>query len=697
MKKILLALAVMLTGFQVSAQCSILSSPTNNCAGFGDRIDTYMLNNIASTSSSGCGLNGYSASNQTWTLTPGGVYSFSSAVGGGVYSEALVIWIDVNNDAQYAATEALYVGSSAATHSGTIQIPSNIVLNTNLRMRVMCSYGTMTGSSACTSNLNSYGETEDYYVYCTCPTTSTVNVASTNSFICQGQSATFTASAVGANSYTWVGVGNGSVVTVTPGVTTAYTVIAGNTSCAGSTFTAVRTISVTNVPLAVSAAASNTSICAGTSATLNAVGATNYTWLPGSISTASTIVSPSANLTYTLLGYNGTGCPGATTLALAVKPAPTVAAVANASAICSGNSATFTASGALTYTWNGNSSLTGSTVVLTPSTSIAVQVVGTNSLGCSAAANTVIIVLAAPPVVATAAQTLVCMGQSVTINATGASTYSWNNGSTGSSAVYTPTGLTQVVVSGFVSGNICPGNSTVTINATQPTVVAIASPTAICIGKTATLNATGADNYTFSSMFNSVNPTVTTVYTVTGEATIDNLTCTGETTVQVVVNPNPTITATPDRTTMCKGETATVTAGGGVSYNWTGATTGSASTSTVNPNLAQTMVFNVSGTDANGCVSSATASIKVNACTGLNEQSGVAFNVYPNPTSGNIIISTERAMTITLTDVSGKMVAEYQLQAGANSLNVNHLSNGVYFINGNSGSELLREKLILNK
>jgi hypothetical protein len=656
-----------------------------------------MLNNIASLSSAGCGLNGYSSSTQTWTLVPGGVYSFSSAVGGGIYSESLAIWIDFNNDGFYASSEAVYVGSSSATHSGTIQVPNNAVLNTNLRMRVMCTFGSVTSSDACSTNLNSYGEFEDYYVYCTCPSTSTVSVASTNSFICQGQSATFTASAVGANSYTWVGVGNGSVVTVTPGVTTAYTVIAGNTSCAGSTFTAVRTISVTNVPLSVAAAASNTSICSGTSATLNAVGASNYTWLPGSALTASTIVSPTANLTYTLIGYNGTGCPGATTLALAVKPAPTVAVAPNSASICSGNSATFTASGAISYTWNNTSTLTGSSIVLTPTTSIAVLVVGSNSLGCTAAANTVIIVQQAPPVVATAAQTLVCFGQSVTVSASGASTYSWNNNSTGSSAVYTPTGLTQVVVSGFVNGNICPGNSTIMINSTQPTVVAIASPTAICIGKTATLNASGADNYTFSSMFSNVNPTVTTIYTVTGEATIDNLTCTGETTVQVVVNPNPTITATPDRTTMCKGETATVTAGGGVAYNWTGATTGSATTSTVSPSAAQTLVFNVKGTDANGCTNTATASIKVNACTTINEQSAVALKVYPNPTSGNLVITAERAMMVTLTDVSGKMVAEYQLQAGVNNVNVNFLSNGVYFINGSNGSDLIREKLILNK
>ncbi len=138
MKKILFALAVLLTGFKVSAQCSTSSAPTNNCAGFNDRIDTYMLANISSTTSSGCGLSGYSASNQTWTLVPGGVYSFSSAVGGGVYSEALAIWIDFNNDGQYATTEAVYVGSSSATHSGTIQIPANTVLNINLRMRVMC-------------------------------------------------------------------------------------------------------------------------------------------------------------------------------------------------------------------------------------------------------------------------------------------------------------------------------------------------------------------------------------------------------------------------------------------------------------------------------------------------------------------------------------------------------------------------------
>jgi len=695
MKKTLLLFSLLgLNMVKLNAQCATTSAPTNNC-GFGDRVDTYVLNGIASPNSAGCSMNGYASFAHTWTLSAGAVYSFSSAVGNNIYSQGLVIWLDANNDGSYASTEALYVGGSVSlTHSGTLQIPSGAVLNTNLRMRVKCSYGSMTSSDACLVNQNSYGETEDYYVFLTCPTLTNVNVATTNTFICQGQSATFTASANGANSFTYVGVGNGSVMTVTPSTTTNYTIIAGNSSCSSSTFSTVRTISVTNVPISVSAAATNTMLCAGFGTTLNAVGASNYTWLPGGQNNASVVVSPSANATYTLIGYNGNGCPGSATLGINVNPAPSVSVSPSSASICVGNSVTLTANGAVSYTWNNTSTLTGSSIVLTPSTSIAIQVVGASSIGCTAAANTIVLVQQAPVVNATIPATLFCQGESVTVTATGANTYTWNNNTTGNTAVYTPTGMTQISVMGMVTGSICPGTKTLMINTTQPTVVAVASPTAICVGKTATINATGADNYTYSSVFNTVNPTVTTVYTVTGEALVDNLTCSAETTVEVVVNANPTITASADRTEMCRNETTTLTATGGVSYNWTGAATGTTQSIEFKPVVAQTYSVYVKGTDANGCVSNHTMTVKVNACTGIEEVAAKLIHVYPNPNNGLVTIATESAMHVTITDINGRMVAQFALVAGENIVSLENLSNGVYFVNSDNN---LREKLIINK
>lgn len=56
-----------------------------------------------------------------------------------------------------------------------------------------------------------------------------INVVSTNSILCTGNTATITAS--GASTYSWTGIGSGSNITVTPTVTTTYTVVGSNSGC----------------------------------------------------------------------------------------------------------------------------------------------------------------------------------------------------------------------------------------------------------------------------------------------------------------------------------------------------------------------------------------------------------------------------------------------------------------------------------
>jgi len=701
MRKFLFTVLCLLGTSQfIQAQCSTASTPGNNCASFGDQIDSFVLNGQSSPNSSGCSTGGYGAYNTTWLLLPGQTYTFSASVGNNVYNQSFGIWIDFNNDGQYVPLENVYLGGAALTHNGSFTVPGNAAITGTMRMRIRNTFGSFTINDMCTANINSYGETEDYYVSTSCPSAATVNVAASNTFICVGQSTTFsvnamTSSSFAANSFTWVGNGTGSVITVTPSSTTVYTVVAGYNGCSTSTFTALRTISVTNVPLPIAVVATNTTICANTTASLNATGATNYTWLPGSQTGFSAVVSPTANTIFTVVGYSGVGCPGTATVGIQVNPAPVIAMSLSSGTLCPGQSVTITATGANTYTWNNNSNNTGSSFVMTPSVTSLIQVVGASSIGCTAGNNTVVIVQQAPNVIATTPQTLVCAGETVTLTASGAATYSWNNNATGNTAVYTPTGLTQVIVMGIATGSFCPGQYTVMLNTTQPTVVAVASPSAICIGKTATLNATGADNYTFSSVFNTVTPTVTTIYTVTGEGMVDNLICVDETTVQVVVNANPTVTAVPDRTVMCRNETVTLTANGAVSYLWSGSATGTTQIIEMKPVVAQTLSFTVKGTDANGCVANGTLTVKVNACTGVDETEWNGIQLYPNPSYGEMHVKSEQPLRLILMDVTGKVVYEVGIEAGSTKIDLSHLSNGVYMVVGDGQGRQLREKVII--
>lgn len=177
----------------------------------------------------------------------------------------------------------------------------------------------------------------------------------------------------------------GSTVTATPAATTIYTVSVANGSC---TANANVSVSVTPIP-SVSVAATSTVICSGNQATLTASGATTYSWNTAATTTAITI-SPSANSSYTVTGYNGT-CTNTAVQSVSVNTTPTVNATSSATLICDGQSATLTASGANTYSWNTTS--TNTSVAVSPTTTTSYTVTGTSN-GCS---NTFVISQAVSP------------------------------------------------------------------------------------------------------------------------------------------------------------------------------------------------------------------------------------------------------------------------------------------------------------
>lgn len=132
----------------------------------------------------------------------------------------------------------------------------------------------------------------------------TVYVASSPSTaLCSGNSAVLTAT--GASSYVWQpGGATGFIISVSPTVTTLYTVTA--TGFNGCTITAVQQVSVNPAPT-LSITSSSGTICAGQTASLAAYGASNYTWSTGA-TVYSIAVSPTVNTTYTVTGTNSYGC-----------------------------------------------------------------------------------------------------------------------------------------------------------------------------------------------------------------------------------------------------------------------------------------------------------------------------------------------------------------------------------------------------
>lgn len=255
----------------------------------------------------------------------------------------------------------------------------------------------------------------------------------------------FKLNGMGSGSYVWspsssLSSATSATTVATPTTSTDYTLTVANGSCAA---TAVVSLTVSPLP-SVTVAATPTAICAGSSASLTASGATTYSWSTGGTS-SSINVTPSVTATYTVDGTNACGTD-TKTISVNVNPIPTVNAVSSSSAVCAGNSATLTASGANTYTWTSVGP--GSTVVVTPTASTTYTVDGTDLNGCIGTQMVSVNTNSLPVMSANTSASVLCVGSSATLTANGANTYSWTSVGAGASVVVSPTTTTTYTVEG---------------------------------------------------------------------------------------------------------------------------------------------------------------------------------------------------------------------------------------------------------
>jgi hypothetical protein len=312
----------------------------------------------------------------------------------------------------------------------------------------------------------------------------------------------------------------------------------------------------------------------------------------------------------------------------------------------------------------------------------------------------VVIVNLAPNINVTASDALICNGQSATITVTGAGSYLWSNNATSTVIVVNPTQSTLYTVVGTDNTSSCTATGSANIDVFTPTVSIVGS-TAICSGETATLQASGANSYTWSNgaLFSGTNvsPLTTTVYTLSAISNSMSVNCAISSTFQVTVRANPTITAQADRTVACRNETVTVTALGASSYIWNNnATTPAIS---ITSSLVTTVQLSVTGTDANGCKGGASTFILINGCTGLNGYNSISeINIYPNPASNNFIITSDSEMELTIINQIGAVVkAITKSSAKELVVDISDLAPGIYFVRGQQGQNQINEKLIINK
>lgn len=196
--------------------------------------------------------------------------------------------------------------------------------------------------------------------------------------ICSGQNAVLFAS--GGNPYLWSTGVTSTSISVSPTVTTCYTLCTGvSGDCLNYV---VKTVSVMPLPV-LSITVSHSVLCKGETTQLKGEGAVSYTWSSGI--TDGITFTPDITRNYTLNATGTNGCNNSKTQMVKVNNLPVIELSTSDSLICSGETVTLSAIGAGSYLWNNGQIAERITIV--PYTSTMYTVVGVDENGCESNAS----------------------------------------------------------------------------------------------------------------------------------------------------------------------------------------------------------------------------------------------------------------------------------------------------------------------
>jgi metal-sulfur cluster biosynthetic enzyme len=442
-------------------------------------------------------------------------------------------------------------------------------------------------------------------------------------------------------------------------------------------------------------------ICQGDSLTVSVSSASSYLW--SGLQTSQTIVVTNAG-NYAVTVIDSNGCSRSSdTVSVSVNTLPNVT-VSNSgpSVICEGDSVVFTSSSAASYLWSNGA--TTQNISGTSSGNYFVTVTDTN--GCSKTSGVLNLNVNTLPVanISAGGPAIFCQGDSVQLSTSSASSYIWSNGATTQNITVNNGGSYSVTIT---DGNGCSGTSAVQNVIVNPLPLVAVNSATICIGDTAQLIASGANTYLWNTGVNTANVSIvgstpSVNYTVTGT---DINGCINSAIATVTTNALPSVNAISNAQgdSICSGNSIVLNGSGALNYVWSGNIQNGVAFSPVS-----TQTYTLTGTDVNGCTNTDLITLTVNACLGIvTGVQQVEINVFPNPASDilNITFSGSREdLKFALMNGIGQVLmtekSETVNSVNENTIqmNVNELSNGVYFLNvSDNNSNLKTIRVVINK
>ena len=406
--------------------------------------------------------------------------------------------------------------------------------------------------------------------------------------------------------------GTGSAINFSPQTAGTYTVVATNATTACSSVMTGSVI-ITEGVLPIAAITNNTGTeeltCSLTSISVTATGGVSYSW-NGGATPSSANNSFGAPGTYTVMVTGANGCTASTSITITKdEDVPTAGIINNSMTTelnCSTNSISVTATGGVSYSWNGGATPSTAENSFTAAGTYTVTVTGPN--GCTSTESITISENYAEPVVVIGSNTgtfeLDCNNSSLLVTGSGGGiSYEWSHGLGNTSSVTITAPDTYTLTVTDANGCVTVKNVVVSENMTPPNVSITSSTGAFvidCNNALLEVTASGGVSYAWSDgLGNAATATISDpgVYTVTVTGANG---CTTTETVEVTEEMTPPsvtiISGTGVFELDCNNPSLQVTASGGVSYAWSHGL-GNTATATITTDGTYTVTV----TGVNGC------------------------------------------------------------------------------------------------
>jgi hypothetical protein len=430
--------------------------------------------------------------------------------------------------------------------------------------------------------------------------------------------------------------------------------------------------------------ASNTNIYNGTQGIENPTGSSGNT-VPGRSAGIWQVTSPDAFRWTPVAQYTA---------------APLSATITGPTSLCAGQTANFALTTTLlpnSFNWSvpGTWTASSSSVTTLSSTvgaSGSVSVSATFSCGTTPPISFSVTALPLPFIsIQTVTPAFICSGETMTITAGGGGTYTLFPGNIQVPATFTVMPPSTMIYSVIGTGT----NGCEALNPAQAGVQVYETPTitvssgAVCLGQSYMFTVTGAAQYTYSTLFASITPTIPGTYTcdVIGQATNN---CVDTARGTLTVNPIPSLTISASRLSMCPKEVITLTVSGATSYTWANNT--NVATMTISPTT--NTVYSVNGANQFSCTNSTSLGITVKPCVGIDEKiyDTEGIGIFPNPSGGSFNYRCDdcAGKAFTVYDAQGRLIRTFTSETGSGKIDLSDHPAGIYLLKSDGSPHVQR-------